>query len=472
MKKHHSNGLLFSLLPVLFLIVLLAYNIFFNEGEWLGTYSNQFILLLSAGAAFLIGYFFSGQKKVAVFSYIFSNLKGVYKSIIILALVGALSGAWLVGGIIPSMVYYGLSFLTAPIFLPACVLIAIVISIFTGSSWTTSATVGLALIGVGTVLGIPKEMIAGAVISGAYFGDKMSPLSDTTNLAPAMAGTDIYTHIKYMLWTTLPSILIAFVFFIILGANLETQGAVDLTALKSDVTATFHITPYLFLVPFSLVVVILLTRSALFSLVCGIVFGLVASVFYQPNVLANFQGVSAMLFDAILTDVKIPTTNKLLQDLFVSGGMLGMLWTILLIVAAMIFGGVMQAMGFLQTITAALLSLSKNIFGLFTSTVAACLGINILTSDQYLSIVLPGKMFKEAYREKGLAPENLSRTLEDTGTVTSVLIPWNTCGAYQSEVLGVGTFSYAIYAVFNWFSPFVTLTFALFRIKIKMMTQK
>ena len=396
------------------------------------------------------------------------NLLSVLVPVIILIMVGALAGTWLISGIIPAMVYYGLQVLSPEIFLPASVVIAAIISIATGSSWTTSATVGIALVGIGYALGISSGMIAGAVISGAYFGDKMSPLSDTTNLAPAMAGTDLFTHIKYMTFTTVPSIVITLLFFTILSFNMEVTGSADIDNLLVSINSTFSISLTLFIVPGIVIVLILLKTKPLIALGSGVLLAAVFAFIFQGEVLDSL-GDSRIetILTSIYTDTAIVTENTQLNDLFTAGGIMGMLWTILLIIAAMIFGGIMDGVGFLSKITSVLLKRAKSIFGLFASTVLSCLGLNTIASDQYLAIVIPGKMFKDAYKEKGLAPENLSRTLEDSGTVTSVLIPWNTCGAYQSGVLGVGVAEYFVFAIFNWISPIVTLFFAYFMIKIR-----
>src|SRR5690554_3026768 len=456
-----------ALIPVVLLMMMLAYNIFYADGEALGEYSNQFILLIGGGIAAIVG-FFNKVKISLMLKEIWENLRSVFTPILILFLVGALAGTWLVSGVIPAMVYYGLQVLSPTIFLPASIIICAVISIATGSSWTTSATVGIALIGIGGALGIPVGMIAGAVISGAYFGDKMSPLSDTTNLAHAMAGTDLFTHIRYMTYTTIPTLIITLIAFSIISLNIDTTGTADLSSLLSSIENTFHITPLLFIVPLVVIALILLKTKPLVALGTGVLLAAVFAFIFQPSILDGL-GTSKFnaILNAILTDSQITTDNEKLNDLFSAGGMKGMIWTILLICCAMVFGGTMDAIGSLSRITKALLSVATTIFGLFASTVISCLGLNAIASDQYLAIVIPGKMFKKAYEDKGLAPENLSRTLEDSGTVTSVLIPWNTCGAYHSGVLHVDTLHYAGYAVFNWLSPFMTLLFAAFRIKIR-----
>ena len=461
-----------SLVPVIILMCLLAYNIFVEEGEWFGGYSNQYILLIGGFVTALVGFKNKVSLKTMV-AEVWENWKSVFVPIMILFLVGALAGSWLVSGIIPAMVYYGLQVLSPAIFLPASVIIAAIISIATGSSWTTSATVGIALVGIGSALGIPTGMIAGAVISGAYFGDKMSPLSDTTNLAPAMAGTDLFTHIKYMAYTTVPTIIVTLIVFSILSTTIDTTGSADISNLLASINNTFHISPWLFLVPGAVIAMILMKTKPLIALGTGVVLAAVFAFVFQGDVLSNLSGSNfKSIITAVWTDVEVKTDNEKLTELFSSGGILGMLWTILLIICAMVFGGIMDAIGALAKITKSLLSVATSVFGLFGSTVLSCFGLNAIASDQYLAIVIPGKMFKKAYEDKGLAPENLSRTLEDSGTVTSVLIPWNTCGAYQSGVLGVGVGEYFIYAMFNYLSPITTLLFAAFSIKIRKLVKK
>ena len=466
-------NLLESLIPVVILMCLLAYNIFFVEGqEWLGAYTNQYILIMGGIVAAVVG-FFNKVSFATMVTEVWENWKSVFVPIMILFLVGALAGTWLVSGIIPAMVYYGLQVLSPEIFLPASVIIAAIISIATGSSWTTSATVGIALVGIGSALGIPTGMIAGAVISGAYFGDKMSPLSDTTNLAPAMAGTDLFTHIKYMSFTTVPTILVTLVVFAILSGTIDTSGSADISNLLASIDNTFHISLWLFLVPGIVIAMILMKTKPLIALGTGVVLAAVFAFIFQSDVLASLSDSKfEAIINSVLIDTNIETDNDKLSELFSSGGMNGMIWTILLITCAMVFGGVMDAIGALAKITKSLLSVATSVFGLFASTVVSCLGLNAIASDQYLALVIPGKMFKKAYEDKGLAPENLSRTLEDSGTVTSVLIPWNTCGAYQSSVLGVDVTDYFVYAIFNYLSPFTTLLFAALNIKIRQLVKK
>jgi NhaC family Na+:H+ antiporter len=472
-NKNKELSITEALIPVIALIIMLGYNVYVYGDEALSG-SNQFVLLLGAAVAAIVG-FLNKVTYQKMIDEVAENIKATVGAILILLMVGALAGTWLVSGIIPSMIYYGLQILSPAIFLPATLIICSIISIATGSSWTTSATVGIALIGVGGALGFDLGMVAGAVISGAYFGDKLSPMSDTTNLAPAMAGTDLFTHIRYMTLTTIPTYLITLVLFIILGLSVDIKGDVNIASLLHDIEKSFTISAWLFLVPAIVIGLIIKKTEPLIALLAGTLLAAVFAIIFQPHILNNIAGVDTMTFksayksvmDAITGKVVIPTENKTLADLFTSGGMQKMLGTIWLIICAMVFGGIMDAIGALARISQALLKLAHTTFGLFASTVGSCLALNITASDQYLAIVVPGKMFAKAYKEKGLAPENLSRTLEDSGTVTSVLIPWNTCGAYQSGTLGVATFDYLPYAFFNILSPFMTLIFAAFNIKIR-----
>jgi NhaC family Na+:H+ antiporter len=462
-----------ALIPVIAIIVLLGYNVYVFGDEALSG-SNQFVLLLGGAIAAIVG-FFNKVTFHKMMEEVANNIKSTVSAILILLMVGALAGTWLVSGIIPTMIYYGLQILSPAIFLPATLIICSIISIATGSSWTTSATVGIALIGVGGALGFDLGMVAGAVISGAYFGDKLSPMSDTTNLAPVMAGTDLFTHIRYMVLTTTPTYIVTLIIFIIMGLNVESKGDVNISSLLIDIEGTFTVSLWLFIVPAIVIGLIIKKTEPLIALLIGTLLAALFAVIFQPHILNQIAGVNEMTFEsgykgvmnAITREVTIPTDNKTLSDLFTSGGMQKMLGTIWLIICAMVFGGIMDAIGALARISQTLLKMAHTTFGLFASTVGSCIAINITASDQYLSIVIPGKMFAKAYEKKGLAPENLSRTLEDAGTVTSALIPWNTCGAYQSSTLGVATVDYLPYAVFNILSPITTLIFAAFQIKIK-----
>ncbi len=467
-----------ALFPLAVLIGMLAFNVFvFGDDAISG--SNQFILLMGGAVAAIVGL----RNKVSfdkMIAEVAENIRSTTGALLILLMVGALAGTWFVSGVIPAMIYYGLQILSPSIFLAACLIISALISIATGSSWTTAATVGIALIAIGEALGISLGMTAGAVLSGAYFGDKMSPMSDTTNLAPMMAGTDLFTHIKYMAYTTVPTFSVTLIVFIILGFTLDVSGVVDTSMLLTDIDKAFNINFWLFIVPIVVIVLIIKKTPPLVALLIGTLLAAVFALIFQPHVVAEVAGAKELTFtsgykgimNAITVDTSVATDNKILADLFTSGGMKKMLGTIWLVICAMVFGGVMDAIGALARISSFMLSLFDSVFGLFASTVATCIGLNVTASDQYLAIVVPGKMYAKAYKDKGLAPENLSRALEDSGTVTSVLVPWNTCGAYHSSVLGVSVGEYFVYAIFNWLSPFMTLIFAAFNIKIRQLTSK
>jgi NhaC family Na+:H+ antiporter len=409
-----SISLKASLIPVVLLVVLLAYNVFvFGDDALSG--SNQFILLIGGAIAAVVGFFHrvSYDKMLAEVA---ENLKSTTGALLILLMVGALSGTWLVSGIIPAMIYYGLQILNPTIFLAACVIICAIISIATGSSWTTSATVGIALIGIGNALGIPMGMTAGAVLSGAYFGDKMSPLSDTTNLAPAMAGGDLFTHIRYMLLTTVPTLVVTLIVFVVLGLTIDTSGEADTQSILNSIDATFNISGWLFLVPLGVILMILKKTPPLMALLIGTLLGGVFALIFQPEIIAGLSGAKELSFEngykgilnAITVSTEIATDNVALNDLFTSKGMSGMLGTIWLIVCAMVFGGIMDGIGALSKISETLLGMAKTTFGLFASTVASCLALNVTASDQYLAIVIPGKMFAKAYKDKGFRLQRTS----------------------------------------------------------------
>ncbi len=467
-----------ALIPIFILVGMLFYNVYFAFGDDALSGSNQFILLLGAAVAAIVGFFNKVSYK-QMMEEVAKNVKSTTGALLILLMVGSLAGTWLISGIIPTMIYYGLQILNPTIFLAACVIICAIISIATGSSWTTSATVGIALIGIGDTLGISLGMTAGAVISGAYFGDKMSPLSDTTNLAPAMAGGELFSHIKYMTYTTVPTILITLLVFIVIGFTIDTSGTPEIGEQLKAIEEAFNISPWLFIIPVLVIGLIIKKTPPLIALLAGTLLGAIAAIIAQPEIVMQIAGSEELTFNsayigvmkAMTVDTAVESSSAELNDLFSAGGMSGMLGTIWLIVCAMVFGGIMDAIGALARISKALLNLFDSVFGLFASTVVSCLALNVTASDQYLAIVVPGRMYAKAFKDKGLAPENLSRTLEDSGTVTSVLIPWNTCGAYQSGVLGVPVVDYFFFAIFNWLSPFTTLLFAAFRIKIKQLSK-
>ena len=473
MKQNHPTAqLLLALTPLVVLMLLLWFNVGEVYGDDALSGSNQVILMLAAFVAAVIGVF-NGSSVEAVFAKIKTNIHDTTQAIFILILIGGLAGTWLLGGVVPAMIYYGLDLINVQFFLPTAVIISALIGLSTGSSWSTTATVGIALMGIGQTIGIPAPVVAGAVISGAYFGDKLSPLSDTTNLAPAMAGTDLFTHIRYMLYTTVPSLIIALILFTVLGLGYK-DGALDaaeVAEVQSLLSAQFNITPWLFLVP--AIVILLISRKidALVAISVGIFSGLAAALVFQQPLLQDLGTGAHPIYEiamrSIYGSIAVPSEHPILSDLLSTSGMSGMLGTVWLILSAMAFGGAMEASGFLATITNAIIRFARGSASLITSTLVACGILNVTASDQYLAIVVPGRMFKDVYRERGLAPENLSRTLEDSGTVTSVLVPWNTCGAYQSSVLGVATGDYFMYAFFNLISPIMTLIYAWVGIRIK-----
>lgn len=466
-------SLIQSFLPILVLIGLLVLNVLKVFGDDALSGSNQFALLFSAAVAVVIA-LTNGYQWDFIQKGIVKSIKSALPALIILLLIGALAGSWMLSGVVPAMIYYGLDILNPIVFLPAACVICAIVSTATGSSWTTSATVGIALIGIGDVLGFDKGLVAGAILSGAYFGDKMSPLSDTTNLAPAMAGTDLITHIKYMAQTTIPTIILTLLIFLVVGFTYTSSGSVDeIAALKLAINSKINITPWLFLVPLIVIALIVKKVPAIPALFLGSILGSVFAILFQTDLilsLANnqnsFYAYYEVVINSLTTNVSIVTENELVNELLSSGGMKGMLNTIWLIICAMIFGGAMEKTGMLKTITNSIMFFAKTTGSLIATTASSCVIFNITASDQYLAIVVPGKMFAKIYKERGLHPKVLSRTLEDSGTVTSALIPWNTCGAYHSTVLGVATGDYFMYCFFNIISPFMTVIFGFFNIKI------
>ena len=431
-------------------------------------------LLLATAIAASIGVC-NGTSWQSILKGISSSLSSTSSAIIILLLIGALTGTWLISGIVPAMIYYGLKILNPEIFLFASCIICAIVSLASGSSWSTIATVGIALLGIGNVLGISEGLIAGSIISGAYFGDKLSPLSDTTNLAAAMSGTNLFTHIKYMMYTTIPSFIITLIIFFFLGVSIEITSNQNINELLDTLNLTFNINLWLFIVPLTVIFLIIKKTPAIPALLAGTLLGGAFAIIFQPQLIfevsqatiLNFKAYYLAIMNAMASEINIVTDNVLMNNLLSSSGMKGMLPTVWLVICAMSFGGAMQESRLLKRISDPIMLYAKQTGSLIATTSATCFFFNITTSDQYLSIVVPGKMFEKTYKDKGLAPENLSRTLEDSGTVTSVLIPWNTCGAAQSAVLGVATLTYLPFCFFNLISPIMTLLYGYLNIKIK-----
>ena len=475
----HLPSLWISLIPVGVLIGLLAADVVaFGEDSSYG--ANQIAMLLAALVAGGIG-MARGTEWKAISEAIAHSVSQTTEAILILFMIGALSGTWLIAGIIPAFIHYGLQILEPGIFLFAACIICGLLSLATGSSWGTVGTVGIALVGIGSALGLSEGWIAGAIISGAYFGDKMSPLSDTTNIAAAVGGTDLFNHIRYMTYTTVPSLTVALVVFLLVGFG----GGAAAEGIQGDFAADFGTAVFaafdihwgLFIAPVVVIFLIAKKVPAAAALMIGTLLGALTAIIWQPDIIRSVAGMTEndgygmaafkASMQAMALDSSVTTSNAMANDLLESGGMAGMLNTVWLILCAMVFGAAMQATGMLERITRAILAGVQSTFGLVSRTVGTCLAFNILASDQYLAIVVPGNMLKDAYAERGLAPENLSRTLEDSGTVTSVLIPWNTCGVAQSGILGVATWAYLPYCIFNWVSPLMTLAVAAIGFRIK-----
>ena len=463
-----------ALLPIIFLIALLSFNVYLYGDDSLGG-ANQLALLLSAAFATIMG-LKSGTSWKSILKGVSNSIASTTPAIIILLLIGSLAGTWLISGIVPTMIYYGLQILNPKIFLVAAAIICAIVSLASGSSWSTIATVGIALLGIGNALDISNGLTAGALISGAYFGDKMSPLSDTTNLAPAMAGTDLFTHIRHMMYTTIPSFVISLLIFLFIGLSMDnTQNSDDITNLLMAIESSFNISPWLFLVPVIVLLLIMKKVPALPALFAGTLLGGIFAIIFQPHLIIELSGIDSNFFqasyvtiiNAMGSETSINTSNEMINDLLSSGGMYGMLNTIWLIICAMCFGGVMEASGALKKISQSIIQYAENTGSVIATTACTCLFFNVTASDQYLSIVVPGRMYADTFKDKGLAPENLSRTLEDSGTVTSVLVPWNTCGATQSAVLGVATMTYLPFCFFNIISPLMTILYGYLGFKIK-----
>ena len=463
-----------ALLPIIFLIALLSFNVYLYGDDSLGG-ANQLALLLSAAFAAIMG-LKSGTSWKSILKGVSNSIASTTPAIIILLLIGSLAGTWLISGIVPTMIYYGLQILNPKIFLVAAAIICAIVSLASGSSWSTIATVGIALLGIGNALDISNGLTAGAIISGAYFGDKMSPLSDTTNLAPAMAGTNLFTHIRYMMYTTIPSFVISLLIFLLIGLSMDnTQNSNDITNLLMAIESSFNISPWLFLVPVIVLLLIMKKVPALPALFAGTLLGGIFAIIFQPHLIIELSGIDSNFFQASYVSIinamgsktSINTSNEMINDLLSSAGMYGMLNTIWLIICAMCLGGVMEASGALKKISQSIIQYAESTGSVIATTACTCLFFNVTASDQYLSIVVPGRMYADTFKDKGLAPENLSRTLEDSGTVTSVLVPWNTCGATQSAVLGVATMTYLPFCFFNIISPLMTILYAYLGFKIK-----
>ena len=456
-----------TLVPVVGLITMLAASVYLY-GDESSAGPNQIALILGTAIAVLVGTA-NGYRWKELEQGISRGLSVSMGAILILLMVGSVIGSWILAGVVPTMIYYGLSLLAPSIFYTAACVICAVVAMATGSSWTTAGTIGVALVGIATAQDLHLGLAAGAIISGAYFGDKMSPLSDTTNLAPAVAGTDLFSHIRHMVWTTAPSMTLALVLFTVAGFVVPTpEDAGALAEVLAALERTFVIGPHL-LIPMVLVLFLVVRKVPAFpALLIGALVGGLFAVLFQERAVLAFIGESDLpepvalvkgVWTVLYAGFTLDSGNVMLDDLLTRGGMASMLSTVWLIMSAMMFGAVMETTGMLQVLAARILRTVHGTGSLITATLVTSFGINVLASDQYIAIVLPGRMFRTEYARRRLDPKNLSRTLEDSGTLTSVLVPWNTCGAFMAQTLGVSTFAYAPFVFFNLLNPMIAAVY-------------
>ena len=462
-----------SLIPLAVLVAFLALTIKLFGGDAILGGSQLSLLSASAvcTAIAIVGY---GCKWQTLENAIVTNMRSATPALIILLLIGAIAGTWMASGVIPTLIYYGLKILHPDIFLPATCIICALISLLTGSSWTTIATIGVALMGIGRALDFEDGWIAGAIISGAYFGDKISLMSDTTVLASSTSEVPLFTHIKYMLTTTVPSLIIALIVFTVTGLTATTASAADAIQIEETLQATYNISPWLLLVPVFTGILISRRLPAIVTLFSSVIMAAVAMAIAQPDIMRSIAEVDSLSFLssfkaivlATTTDTAVETSNPILNDLVATSGMGGMMDTIWLIICAMCFGGVMWGSGMITAISQIFLRVARRTIGVVSSTVFSGLFFNLATGDQYISIILTGNLFGPLYDNRGLERRLLSRSVEDSATVTSVLVPWNSCGMTQSTVLGVATLTYLPYCIFNIVSPLMSILVAAIGYKI------
>lgn len=473
-------SLLDALWPVLSLIVLLYLSVqLYGADSSYG--ANQLALLFCTAVAGLIG-LKNGHRWATVEDAMVHGVSLATKAMFILLLVGSLIGSWILAGVVPTLIHYGLALLSPDWFYVATCLICAIVALAIGSSWTVAGTIGVALIGVASVLDLSLAMTAGAVISGAYFGDKMSPLSDTTNLAPAVSGSDLFQHIQAMAWTTGPSFLLALIGFTVLGLSTPAQGeAGDLGEVVSLLAGSFNQGWYL-LLPVVLVFALAVKRvPALPTIAIGALVGALFAILFQPDQTAAMgaaegrshgMALLAGAWNALFDGYQLESGNERVDELLKRGGMSSMLNTIWLVLCAMAFGAVMEKMGLLERLVRSVLRAAKRTGSLILATLGTAIGINIIAGDQYMAIVLPGRLYRAEFQRRGLAPVNLSRALEDAGTLTSPLVPWNTCGAYMAATLGVATWVYLPFCLFNLINPIVAAIFAITGFQIRRQTEE
>lgn len=470
---------LLSLVPILVLVALLFVTIHTFGSDALSG-GSQVVLLTATAVCCLIAMGYSKVRWKAIELAMVNNISGVATALIILLIIGALSGSWMISGVVPTLIYYGMQIIHPSFFLASTCIICAIVSVMTGSSWTTIATIGIALLGIGQAQGFEDGWIAGAIISGAYFGDKISPLSDTTVLASSVTDTPLFKHIKYMMITTVPSMIITLTIFTVAGFAHEATATDQIAMYSALLKETFHISLWLLIVPVITGILIAKRIPSIITLFISATLAGIFALFFQPHLLQEISGLPVQdmqsqfkgLIMTFYGSTQVQTGNPDLNDLVSTRGMSGMMNTIWLIICAMCFGGAMTASGMLGSITSVFIRFMKRTVGLVASTVASGLFLNICTADQYISIILTGNMFKDIYQKKGYESRLLSRTTEDAVTVTSVLIPWNTCGMTQATILGVATFTYLPYCFFNLISPLMSITVAAIGFKIKRINEK
>ena len=473
MKLKKFPSPLVSLIPIAALIVLLFFTISTFGSDAL-TGASQVSLLVATALCVFIGMWRYGIPWKDFEKAITNNIAGVSSALIILLIIGALSAVWMVSGVVPTLIYYGVQIIHPRFFLLCTCIICAVVSVMTGSSWTTIATIGIALMGIGKAQGFEEGWIAGAIISGAYFGDKVSPLSDTTILASSVTDTPLFTHIRYMLFTTVPSLIITLLLFSVMGFTHEAANMDSISLFTAALDVKFHITPWLLIVPIVTGILIARKVPSIVTLFISTVLTVIFMLIFQPGLLYEVAGAGATgiegLYKGTMMTLFGPTAldagNPEINELVATRGMAGMMNTIWLIVCAMCLGGAMTASGMLASITAVFVRFTRRLAGMVASTVGAGLFLNLATADQYISIILTGNMFKDIYRQNGYESRLLSRTTEDAVTVTSVLIPWNTCGMTQATILSVPTLVYLPYCFFNYLSPLMSILVASIGFKI------
>ena len=462
------------------IVIIIAMIAFLVWGILKDSAGEGHMPLICAGAVAAVVAALNGWKWNYLEQGILAAINRSMQACLILMVVGIMLGTWAAGGVIPSMMYYGIKVIAPSIFLFTACLLCSIVSLATGSSWSTAGSMGVALIGVGTALGFPAYMTAGAVVSGAYFGDKMSPLSDTTNLAPAIAGSTLFDHIKHMIYTTGPSLAVALIAYLVMGFTGDHAGSADTSTIDKIlgmITDNFNVGVLYLIPPIFVIVAVALKLPALPSLLAGALLGLPFMAMQNVEVTSwmDIMNNGFALSDDYLSSIADDSVLSELGGLLSGKGMQGMLWTVSLIMCAMVFGGIVDCTGVMGTLASALLKLAKGTGGLVTITIISCVIVNAICCDQYLSIILPGRMYKEAFEDKRLKAKNLSRCLEDSGTITSNFIPWNTCGATMSTFLGQpqwGAGGYAPFAILNWLNPLISIFYGFTGITMEKMTEE